>query len=270
MVRIRWPLGLLGIAGLLGCSSATPARIDAAGQQTASVPSLVQTLHERIHDTARAQPAVVDPGPSPSAARPPSDAIVLFDGRDWSAWRSRDGGPARWKVEGGHMEVVAGTGEITTIRAFGDCQLHVEWAAPDPPAHVGQDRGNSGVFLMGRYEVQVLDSYGSRTYPDGQAAAIYGQYPPLVNASRPPGAWQSYDIVFRRPRFDERGALIAPARITVIHNGVLVHDAVILTGPTGHRSRPPYAAHPDRLPITLQDHASPVRFRNIWVRDLER
>lgn len=168
------------------------------------------------------------------------------------------------------MEVVAGTGEITTVRAFGDCQLHVEWASPDPPAHTGQDRGNSGVFLMGRYEVQVLDSYGNRTYPDGQAAAIYGQYPPLVNASRPPGVWQSYDIVFRRPRFDERGQLIAPARITVIHNGVLVHDAVILTGPTGHRRRPPYEAHADRLPITLQDHASPVRFRNIWVRDLER
>jgi hypothetical protein len=123
---------------------------------------------------------------------------------------------------------------------------------------------------MGRYEVQVLDSYGSTTYPDGQAAAIYGQYPPLVNASRPPGAWQSYDIVFRRPRFDARGQLIAPARVTVIHNGVLVHDAVILTGPSGHRRRPPYEAHADRLPITLQDHASPVRFRNIWVRDLER
>ena len=197
------------------------------------------------------------------------DAVVLFDGRDLSEWRSRDGGPARWKVEGGHVEVVAGAGEITTIRAFGDCQLHVEWAAPDPPADAGQDRGNSGVFLMGRYEVQVLDSYGSATYPDGQAAAIYGQYPPLVNASRPPGAWQSFDIVFRRPRFDERGGLIAPARITVLHNGVLVHDAVILTGPSGHRRRPPYEAHADRLPITLQDHASPVRFRNIWLRSLE-
>ena len=259
MVLIRWPLGILGIAGLLSCASAAPG----AG-------SIVPTLHERIHDTTRAQPAVVDPGPSPPAGRAPSDAVVLFDGRDLSEWRSRDGGPVRWKVEGGYVEVVAGTGEITTIRAFGDCQLHVEWAAPNPPTDAGQDRGNSGVFLMGRYEVQVLDSYGNRTYPDGQAAAIYGQYPPLVNASRPPGAWQSYDIVFRRPRFDERGTLIAPARVTVIHNGVLVHDAVILTGPSGHRQRPPYAAHPDRLPITLQDHASPVRFRNIWVRDLER
>ena len=266
----RWSLAPLGIAGLLGCASAAPPRPDAADQQTAAVTSIVPTLHERIHDTARAQPAVVDPGPAPPAARAPSDAIVLFDGRDLSEWRSRDGGPARWKVEGGHVEVVAGTGEITTIRAFGDCQLHVEWAAPDPPTDAGQDRGNSGVFLMGRYEVQVLDSYGSTTYPDGQAAAIYGQYPPLVNASRPPGVWQSYDIVFRRPRFDARGKLVAPARVTVIHNGVLVHDAVILTGPSGHRRRPPYEAHPDRLPITLQDHASPVRFRNIWVRDLER
>jgi hypothetical protein len=270
MFLIRWPLGFLGIAGLLGCASAAPPRTDAADRQTAAVTSIVPTLHEQIHDTARARPAVVDPGPPPPAARAPSDAVVLFDGRNLSEWRSRDGGPAQWKVEGGHVEVVAGTGEITTIRAFGDCQLHVEWAAPDPPARAGQDRGNSGVFLMGRYEVQVLDSYGSATYPDGQAAAIYGQYPPLVNASRSPGVWQSFDIVFRRPRFNERGELIAPARITVIHNGVLVHDAVILTGPTAHRRRPPYGAHADRLPITLQDHASPVRFRNIWVRDLER
>ena len=270
MALIRWPLGILGIAGLLGCASAAPPRTDAAAPPTAAVTSIVPALHEPIHDTARARPAVVDPGPSPSAARAPSDAVVLFDGRDLSEWRSRDGGPAQWKVEGGYVEVVAGTGQITTVRAFGDCQLHVEWAAPVPPTGAGQDRGNSGVFLMGRYEVQVLDSYGSATYPDGQAAAIYGQYPPLVNASRSPGEWQTFDIVFRRPRFDARGELIAPARLTVIHNGVLVHDAVILTGPTAHRRRPPYEVHADRLPITLQDHASPVRFRNIWVRDLER
>jgi TonB-dependent SusC/RagA subfamily outer membrane receptor len=225
---------------------------------------------EPIHDTTRAQPPVVDPGPVAPSAPVPSDAVVLFDGRDLSQWKSRDGGPPGWKIENGYMEVVAGAGGIATIRAFGDCQLHIEWAAPAAPAGAGQDRGNSGVFLMGMYEVQVLDSYRNVTYPDGQAAAIYGQYPPLVNASRPPGEWQSYDIVFRRPRFSERGELIAPARITVLHNGVLVHDAVTLTGPTAHRRRPAYSAHPDRLPIALQDHASPVRFRNIWVRDLER
>jgi hypothetical protein len=166
------------------------------------------------------------------------------------------------------MEVVAGTGGIETIRSFGDAQLHVEWASPAPPKGEGQDRGNSGVFLMGRYEVQVLDSYGSATYPDGQASAIYGQYPPLVNASRAPGEWQTYDIVFRAPRFDAQGKLLSPARMTVLHNNVLVHDNVTLTGPSGHRQRPPYVVHPDKLPISLQDHDHPVRFRNIWIREL--
>jgi hypothetical protein len=269
-VSFRPAIGVFGIASLLGCAGAAPSRTDAAEQQTAPVTSIVPTLHEPIHDTARTRPAVVDPGPSALAARAPSDAVVLFDGRDLSEWKSRDGGPARWKVNDGYAEVVAGAGEIATVRAFGDCQLHVEWAAPHPPESTGQDRGNSGVFLMGRYEVQVLDSYRNTTYPDGQAAAIYGQYPPLVNASRAPGEWQSFDVVFRRPRFNARGELVTPARITVMHNGVLVHDAVTLTGPTAHRRRPPYTAHPDRLPIALQDHASPVRFRNIWVRDLER
>jgi hypothetical protein len=239
------------------------ARIEA---QAPSVP----TLPEPIHDSTRARPPVVNPGAVLSSARAPSDALVLFDGRDLAEWKSGDGQPAPWKVENGYMEVVAGAGGIATIRAFGDCQLHVEWAAPASPAGVGQNRGNSGVFLMGMYEVQVLDSYENATYADGQAGAIYGQYPPLVNASRPPGAWQSYDIFFRRPRFNERRELIEPARVTVIHNGVLIHDAVTLTGPTAHRRRPPYSAHADRLPISLQDHASPVRFRNIWVRDLER
>jgi hypothetical protein len=149
-------------------------------------------------------------------------------------------------------------------------QLHVEWAAPSPPSGDGQNRGNSGVFLMGRYEVQVLDSYRNTTYPDGQAAALYGQYPPLVNASRPPGEWQTYDIVFRRPRFDANGKLLSKARVTVFHNGVLVQDAVELTGPTAHHARPAYSAHPDRLPILLQDHGDPVRYRNIWLRNLER
>jgi hypothetical protein len=242
----------------------------AATSRCEAQPSKAPTISWPIHDTSRAQPAVVDPGAYSPVSRAPSDAIVLFDGRDGSEWRSRNGQQSGWKVENGYMEVVSGAGGISTVREFGDCQLHIEWAAPSPAVGAGQDRGNSGVFLMGRYEVQVLDSYRNVTYPDGQAGAIYGQYPPLVNASRPPGEWQTYDIIFRRPRFNERRELVEPARVTVIHNGVLIQDAVALTGPSGHRQRPPYAAHADRLPIGLQDHESPVRFRNIWVRDLER
>ena len=165
-------------------------------------------------------------------------------------------------------QVVKGAGSIKTTRGFGDCQLHVEWASPAPAAGSGQDRGNSGVFLMGTYEVQVLDSYDSKTYADGSAAAIYGQYPPLVNASRKPGEWQTYDIVFTAPRFDADGAVVSPAFLTVFHNGVLVQDREQLTGPTAHKARPPHKAHADRLPILLQDHSHPVRFRNIWVREL--
>jgi hypothetical protein len=223
-----------------------------------------------IHDEKRPQPRIVDPGPGGDQPGPrPADALVLFDGTDLSKWRSdKDGGPARWKVENGYMEVAAGTGGIHTEQGFGDCQLHVEWAAPAAAAGEGQDRGNSGVYLMGRYEVQVLDSHGNQTYPDGQAAALYGQYPPLVNASRPPGQWQSYDIVFLAPRFDTRGALLRPARITVLHNGIVVHAGRELTGPTAHKARPPYEAHPAKLPIGLQDHDHPVRYRNIWIREL--
>jgi hypothetical protein len=223
-----------------------------------------------IHSTTRPQPPIVDPGPAIGPIAPPSDAVILFDGRSLREWRSADSarGPAKWKVENGYMEVVAGTGAIASVRGFGDVQLHVEWATPNPPSGEGQDRGNSGVFLMGMYEVQVLDSYHNVTYPDGQAAAIYGQYPPMVNASRPPGEWQMHDIVFRAPRFDARGQLVSPARMTVFHNGVLVHHDVVLTGPTGHHQRPPYSAHADRLPIVLQDHGNPMRFRNIWLREL--
>jgi hypothetical protein len=200
----------------------------------------------------------------------PADAIVLFDGKDLSGWTTTKGAPAEWLVRDGYMEVVKGKGSIRTTRGFGDCQLHVEWASPETPTGSGQDRGNSGVFLMEVYEVQVLDSYNSRTYADGMAGAIYGQYPPLVNASRKPGEWQSHDIIFRAPRFDERGGLVAPATMTVFHNGILVQDNEELTGPTAHKARPPYKAHADRLPISLQDHSHPVRFRNIWIRELGR
>jgi len=221
-----------------------------------------------IHSIERPQPPVVTPAPVDRPAAPPTDAIVLFGGTDLSQWEGDSGRAPAWKVANGYVEVVAGSGQIHTKRGFGDCQLHVEWMAPAPPLGEGQDRGNSGVYLMSTYEVQVLDSYDNRTYPDGQAAAVYGQFPPLVNASRPPGEWQSYDIVFHRPRFDAQGKLLQPARLTVLHNGVLVQDNVTLSGPTAHQRRPPYAAHPDRLPIQLQDHDHPVRYRNIWIREL--
>jgi Domain of Unknown Function (DUF1080) len=223
------------------------------------------------HSLDRPQPPIVRVGAVASVPAP-SDAIVLFDGKSLANWRVSDSthtaGPAKWKVANGYMEVVAGTGAIETKRAFGDVQLHVEWRAPLPPKGEGQDRGNSGVFLMGTYEVQVLDSYGNRTYPDGQAAAIYGQFPPLVNASRPPGQWQNYDIVFRAPRFGADGKVISPARMTVFHNNVLVQDDMTLLGPTHHNERAPYKAHPDKLPVALQDHGHPVRYRNIWIREL--
>jgi hypothetical protein len=212
----------------------------------------------------------VKPGAFESAP-PPSDAIVLFDGKSLAKWQSSDSthGAAKWKVADGYMEIAPGTGGIETRDAFGDCQLHVEWRAPTPAKGEGQERGNSGVFLMGTYEVQVLDSYNNITYADGQAAAVYGQYPPLVNASRPPGEWQSYDIVWHRPHFDAQGRLASAARITVFFNGLLAQDNVILTGPTAHQHRPPYHAHPDALPLGLQDHGNPVRYRNIWIRNLE-
>jgi hypothetical protein len=226
----------------------------------------------KIHDLTRPLPPVIDPGTSStqdSPGRPPSDAVVLFDGKDLSKWAHKDGSPAKWKVENGYFEVVPKTGYVYTREPFGDCQLHVEFSEPAPAKGEGQDRGNSGVFLQGLYETQVLDSYQSKTYADGQAGAIYGQYPPLVNASRPPGQWQTYDIVFHGPRFDKEGKLTRPARVTALHNGVLVQDNVELSGPTANGQRPPYSPHPEKLPLGLQDHGNPVRYRNIWIRELK-
>lgn len=221
-----------------------------------------------VHSLERPKPRVVAPGaPAPSAA-PPADALVLFDGRSLSEWRSGTE-IGRWRVVDGAMEVVRGAGGIETARAFGDIQLHLEWRTVAPPTGDGQNRSNSGVFLMGRYEVQILDSYQNETYADGQAAALYGQHPPLVNASRAPGEWQSYDIVFRRPRFAADGRVLEPARVTVFHNGVLVQDATPFIGATAHQRRAEYAPHEPRLPLALQDHGDAVRFRNIWIRDLE-
>lgn len=219
-----------------------------------------------VHDMNRPQPPMVRPGESLS--QPPSDAIVLFDGSDLSQWVSaKDGGVAKWKVENGYMEVVKKTGGIKTKRSFGDCQLHIEWASPANPTGSSQHRGNSGVFLMNTYEVQIMDSYNNPTYPDGQTASLYGQKPPMVNACRPPGQWQTYDIIFRRPIFKGKKN-VKPATITVLHNGVLVQDHWEIKGVTWHKKRSAYVAHADKLPLSLQDHGDPVRYRNIWIREL--
>ena len=220
------------------------------------------------HSMDRPRPPVVQPAPHVGQA-PPSDAIVLFDGKDLAQWQAEDGSAAKWIVRDGYVEVKPGTGMLVSRRGFGDAQLHIEWATPTPPKGEGQERGNSGIFLMGIYELQVLDSYQNDTYADGQAGAIYGQSPPLVNATRPPGQWQSYDVVFHRPHFKADSSVERPARMTVFLNGVLIQDNFELSGPTAHQRRPPYSAHADKLPLKLQDHGNPVRYRNIWIRELE-
>jgi hypothetical protein len=223
-----------------------------------------------VHDSDRPQPAVVTPGTCSTPDAPgkaPSDAIVLFDGKDLSKWKGADGKDARWVVEGGAARV-NGTGNITTRQEFADFQLHVEWAAPKPPKGDSQGRGNSGVFLFGRYEIQVLDSYKNPTYADGGAASVYGQYPPLVNACLPPGEWQAYDIVFVAPRFKD-GKLETPGTVTMFHNGVLVHNRLAILGSTEHKLFKGYTPHGLKGPITLQDHNDPVRYRNIWIREIK-
>ena len=199
----------------------------------------------------------------------PSDAIVLFDGQDVSEWRHRDGSAVKWALTDGALTVVGGTGNIETRRAFENIQLHLEWRTPDVVDGTGQRRGNSGVFLQGRYEIQILDSFQNRTYSNGQAASLYKQRIPLVNASLPPGEWQSYDIVFRAPRFGASGELETPAFVTVFHNDVLVLDNVEIQGDTTYIGNPSYSPHAPRQPLMLQDHWNPVSFRNIWVRELD-
>jgi len=236
-----------------------------------------------VHDKERPRPPVITP--AKRFGQPPSDAIILFDGEDTSEWESEKGGgkvnPApprggvKWKVENGYMEVVNETVGIRTRKSFDNCQLHIEWCTPEgvDPKITDQKRSNSGVFFMDRYEVQVLDSYTddnyktNRTYADGQAAAIYGQNPPMVNACRKAGEWQSYDISFLRPIFDENGRCIRKARITVIHNGVVVHNNLEIEGTTSHKRKARYSPHKEGR-IRLQDHGNPIRFRNIWIRRL--
>jgi hypothetical protein len=219
----------------------------------------------RVHDNSRPQPRIVTPGTHPGDA--PSDAVTLFDGTNLSQWTQLDGSEPGWLVENGYMEVVPKTGNIKTKAEFGDCQLHLEFASPVEVKGESQGRGNSGVFLMGQYEIQVLDNYDNPTYADGLCGSLYGQCPPLVNACREPGAWSSYDIVWEGPVFDGE-KLIKPAYVTIMLNGIILHNRKALLGPTQHRVTTQYKPHVKTGPIMLQDHGDKVRFRNIWVRPL--
>lgn len=215
-----------------------------------------------VHDGNRPQPPIVTPGCCPGM--PPSDATILFDGTSFDGWQGRDG-DVQWLLAGGIMEVVPKTGDIWTKAEFGSCQLHLELRSPHVVKGEGQGRGNSGVFMMGLYEIQVLDNYENPTYPDGTAGAIYGQYPPLVNACRKPGEWSSYDVLWEAPQFDGE-KLVKPAYVTVIMNGVVLHHHKELQGPTLHRKTTAYTSHPPVGPLKLQDHGDLVAFRNIWIR----
>jgi hypothetical protein len=222
----------------------------------------------RVHDGTRPYPTVVTPATGDTPVAPPSDAIVLLSATDdLSAWQMNDGSAATWGMKGGVLST--GKGMLRTKQQFTDVQLHVEFATPSEVKGDSQGRGNSGVFLLGVFEIQVLDSFRNITYADGQAAAMYGQYPPLVNAARAPGQWQTYDIIFTAPRFAADGALEKPAIVTVLHNGVVVHHATPYWGPTRHREVRPYTHEMASGPIALQDHGNPVRYRNIWVRALK-
>jgi hypothetical protein len=220
----------------------------------------------RVHDGRRPYPSVVAPGAaSDVVAPPPADATMLLGKNDdLQAWQMADGSRPTWTMKDGVL--LTGKGILQTRQQFTDFQLHLEWATPSEVKGDSQGRGNSGVFLLGQFEIQVLDSYKNITYPDGQAAAMYGQYPPLVNVARGPGEWQTYDIIFTAPRFAVDGKLERAAVVTVLHNGVVVHNATEFWGPTRHRSVLPYQPAMARGPIALQDHGNPVRYRNIWIR----
>jgi hypothetical protein len=225
-------------------------------------------------------PKLVDPGPY-TMVKAPSDAIILFDGKDLSKWKSRDGSDAKWKVEDGAITVVKGTGDITTRQKFGDYQLHIEWKVPEDIQGQSQARGNSGVFLQDMsddlklpgywYEVQVLDNFNNATYVNGQAGSIYKQNPPLANVMRKPGEWNVYDITYTAPRFNDDGSLFSPARVTVYHNGVLVQNNFSIRGHTAYIGHPRYLAPHGKAPISLQDHGDPskaISYKNIWIREL--
>lgn len=253
----------------------TETKLDAKGKKIPYMYIDGIKVHE-LDPAKQPQPTIITPATESTQQAPgkaPSDAIVLFDGTEETLanWTDTKGEPTQWKRVDGALESVKKAGMIQTKESFGSCQLHVEWAAPKEVKGTGQGRGNSGVFLQGVYEIQVLDSYDNQTYPDGQAGSLYGRKKPLVNACRKPGEWQSYDIVYHRPIFDDGGKVTRRATFTVLHNGVLIQDHTVLSGGTGWRgshSISEYAAHADKLPIKLQDHGNPVRYRNIWVREL--
>ncbi len=251
-------------AGLFATVAAAAQEQPVGYEDTPKLPGLPW----KVHDPNRPAPPVVAPGDSFSEMAPaPADAVVLFDGKDLSKWQKGDGSDAEWKIEDDYMEVTR-TGSIRTRDEFGDFQLHLEFATPARVESSSQGRGNSGVMIYGAYEVQILDSYENRTYADGQAGAIYGQTPPLVNASRPPGAWQTYDIIFEAPRWKD-GDLMQSAYVTVIHNGVVIHHRKEYIGRTMHRRVGVYdRPHAPRGYIELQDHSNPTRFRNVWIREL--
>lgn len=256
-----WLLG----AACTAIAAATTAAEPVGYKDTPMLPG--QPWH--VHDPDRPQPRVVTPGATFShLAPPPADAIVLFDGKDLSKWKC-DKGEARWKVEDGYMEIVKNSGSIFTKEEFGDFQLHLEWATPEKIVSNSQGRGNSGVLIFGVYEVQVLDSYENRTYPDGQAGSMYGQYPPLVNPVKKPGEWQTYDIIFEAPQWDAEGQLTKKASVTVLLNGVAIHNKKEYLGHALHKVVGTYGKdRRSRGPILLQDHGNPIRFRNIWLRNL--
>lgn len=247
MNRLFPPVTLLAFCLCTGATAQTAAKTSATPSPTTA-------------------PAVVTPAPGDVLIPAPSDAQVLFDGKDLAQWCRKDGSPAAWTVENGDMVVKAKSGNIQTKRNFGDCQLHIEWCTPENVSDTGQLRSNSGVFLQSLYEVQILDSYLNDTYWNGQAGSIYKQYAPLVNATKAPGQWNVYDIIYTAPRFNADGSLLSAARITVLQNGVLVQNNTTIKGTT-FLEHPAYTAHGD-APIMLQDHGNAVRFRNIWIREL--
>ncbi len=262
---------LLFAVALAVAAAVTVTRIDAQGKPESigySDTPQIPGQKWKVHDIDRPHPRTVTPSNVPGGA--PSDAIVLFDGRDLSKWVNKKRGqetPAAWKVENGYFECVSDTGDLATKEKFGDVQLHIEWASPTEIKGSSQARGNSGLLLMHRYEVQVLDSSDNKTYADGQAGAIYGWWPPLVNAAKKPGEWHTYDLVFEAPKF-EGGKLAKKAFVTLFHNGVMLHNRQEVGGPMAHRVVKQYEAHEAEAPLALQDHHTKVRYRNIWVRKL--
>ena len=281
MSKKTFPLAIL-FAAFAGCSTAEEAKPSvAAAPPAAPKPAFVEVIVNgvagfkdtpmqpdgkwHVHDPDRPQSPVVTPGNFSQMTPPPSDAIVLFDGKDLSQWRDKKTGePSPWKIEDGAM--ISYKGDVVSKQEFGDIQLHLEFKEPTPAVGSGQGRGNSGVYFMGQYEIQILDCYSNKTYADGATGGIYGQHPALANACRPPGEWQTYDIIFTAPRFGADGAVLSPAYATVLHNGVVTQNHQAFRGATNWRSPGKYTPHGPAGPIALQYHSNPVSFRNIWVR----